>query len=96
MENKRKYEGLFIIDPEKEGSMDEVKTSIYAVIKDNEGSIDQDEVLGKKTLAYPFDKKNEGVYCVVNFSADPEKINKMTSQFKITDNILRTVITLKK
>ena len=95
MENMRKYEALFIIDPEKEGEMEEVMKGINAIIKENAGAVDNENLMGRRALAYPMDKKTEGVYCTVAFSAQPDSIAKLTRQCEINNDILRTVITKK-
>lgn len=95
MENMRKYEALFIIDPEKEGEIEEVMKGINAIIAENSGAVDNENMMGKRALAYPMDKKTEGVYCTVEFSAQPEKIAKLTRQCEINGDIIRTVITKK-
>ena len=92
MEKTESYSGLFIIDPEKESAIDDVKTSIGSVISDNSGSIAGENMMGKRRLAYPIKKKTEGIYYQVQFDAPPEAITKITRQCQINLDILRTII----
>ncbi|RKY42363.1 MAG: 30S ribosomal protein S6 [Candidatus Makaraimicrobium thalassicum] len=92
MEKSRSYSGLFIITPEKQGAIDEVTGSIGSVISENSGNIVKENMMGKKALAYPIKKKNEGVYYEVTFTAAPEAVIGMMRQFRINTNILRTLI----
>ena len=88
----RSYLGLFIIVPEKQDSMDEMKKVISSVIADNSGSVVKENMVGKKTLAYPIKKKTEGIYYEVTFDAAPETISGMMTEFRINTDILRTLI----
>lgn len=94
MEEVRKYSGLFIIVPEKEDTIDEVKSSINAIISENSGKIEKENMLGKKKLAYLINKKDSGIYYQVAFSAEPADIPKMSKQFRIDTSIMRTLIDL--
>ena len=96
MENTRSYLGMFIISPDKEESLDDVKNSISAVISDNSGTVVEDNMKGKKKLSYPVKKKTEGIYYEVVFNADPGTIAKMMRQFQINVDILRALIDKKK
>ncbi len=92
MEKMKNYSGLFIIVPEKQDTVDEVKGGINAVISDNSGNIVKENVMGKRALAYPIKKKNEGIYYEVTFTALPGSVAKMTRQFNINTDILRALI----
>ena len=92
MENIRSYSGLFIIAPEKQETLDEVKSAIGTIISDNSGSITKENLMGKRQLAYPIKKRSEGLYYEVNFTAQPETVQKMMRLFRINTDILRTLI----
>ncbi len=92
MEKTRSYLGLFIIAPEKEDGIDEVKKRINSVISDNSGSVVKENMVGKKSLVYPVKKRSEGIYYEVAFTALPEAVSKMMRQFRINTDILRTLI----
>jgi small subunit ribosomal protein S6 len=88
----RSYSGLFIVIPEKNDAFDEMKDLINSVITENSGKIEKENVMGKRTLAYPIKKKAEGIYYEVSFSAPPEGVAGMMKQFRINTDILRTLI----
>ena len=92
MENTKSYTGLFIIMPEKQDSIEDVTGSINSIITEHSGTIDKENMMGKKALAYPIKKKSEGVYYEVTFSSLPGTIEKMMKQFRINTDILRTLI----
>jgi small subunit ribosomal protein S6 len=92
MENTRSYSGLFIIVPEKQDSMDDMKKTINTVIGENSGNIVKENMMGKRVLAYPIKKKTEGIYYEVTFDAAPGSIVNMMKLFRINTDILRTLI----
>ncbi|MDP8259362.1 MAG: 30S ribosomal protein S6 [Candidatus Aadella gelida] len=92
MEKVRSYEGLFIIVPEKLDNLDEVKANIKDIISDNSGNIVKETDIGKKTLAYPIKKKEEGIYYEIHFSAKPASVAKMSRLFRINNDLLRALI----
>jgi len=95
MEKKRVYSGLFIIDPDKEESLDDVVGKIKNIINENSGDIVEDRVIGKKRLSYPISKKTEGVYYEGTFNALPSSIAKITRLCRINTDIMRSVINTK-
>lgn len=89
--SKRQYELVIIVDP----SVDErtVTPSLekyLSVITSGDGSIDNVDVWGKKRLAYEINKKSEGIYVVVNYTATPESAQELSRQLNLNESILRT------
>jgi small subunit ribosomal protein S6 len=92
----RNYEAMFIFHPEL--SDDKVEQSLHAVekiIKDNAQGDLKTENLGKKTLAYPIRKLNEGYYVNYLFEAHPAAIDKIRAELKHSEDILRFIIFVK-
>ncbi|UCD06495.1 MAG: 30S ribosomal protein S6 [candidate division WOR-3 bacterium] len=92
----RNYEAMFIFHPEL--SDDKVEQSLHAVekiIKDNAQGDLKTENLGKKTLAYPIRKLNEGYYVNYLFEAQPAAIDKIRAELKHSEDILRFIIFVK-
>ena len=90
-----KYEALFVIDPQKEKSLDEVIKDIGDVIRKQKGNIEKEETWGKQRLAHPIKKNAEGIYYKLDFSIDPQEISALTSAYKLKGDVLRTIITKK-
>lgn len=78
-------------DEEKEALIAQVNSMIE---KDN-GKIESVERIGNKKLAYEIQKKREGYYVLVNFTADASVPNKLGALLAITNNILRYVVVAK-
>ena len=89
----RQYEIMIIVDPEVDDR--QVATSLerfLAVITNDKGTIDNVDVWGKRRLAYEIQKKNEGIYAVVNFTATSEATQELDRQLKLNEQIMRTKV----
>jgi len=62
------------------------------VITNDGGSIEKVDVWGKRRLAYEIQKKNEGIYAVVNFTATSEATQELDRQLKLNEQIMRTKV----
>ena len=90
------YEMMYIIPSQ---SSDEEKEAMIALVnsmieKEN-GKIESVERVGNKKLAYEINKKREGYYVLVNFTADAAVPNKLGALLSITNNIMRYIIVAK-
>lgn len=86
------YETIFIIDAGlDEETTKAVVTKFTDLIAAN-GTVDTVDEWGKRRLAYEINDKTEGYYVLVDFTADGEFPKELDRQFRINDNILRTII----
>ena len=86
------YEIMFIIeaaleDEKKEAAIEMVKSIISA-----DGEVGKVDVWGMRRLAYPIQKKNEGYYVVIEFTAKPELPKELDRRLKIADSVIRHII----
>ncbi|MFT4211620.1 MAG: 30S ribosomal protein S6 [Microbacterium sp.] len=84
---------MVIIDP----AIDERQVApnldrFLKVITADGGSIDNVDVWGKRRLAYEIQKKNEGIYAVVNFTATSEATQELDRQLKLAEIVMRTKV----
>ena len=89
----RKYEIMIILDPEVEErtiapSLDKYLT----VIKTDGGSVDKIDIWGRRRLAYDIQKKSEGIYAVVDFTATPDTAKELDRQLGLNEVVLRTKV----
>ncbi|WP_223070025.1 30S ribosomal protein S6 [Paenibacillus caui] len=89
----RKYEVMYIIRPDVEQEAVQATVEKFQGIIQNGGEITSHEVMGKRRLAYEINKLREGVYVLVNFTATPEVVNELERILKISDEIIRYLIT---
>ena len=91
----KEYEALFIIDPNKEGSLKEIAKSIAEAITKGKGNINKEENWGKQRISHPVKKNPDGIYYKLDFSIDPSQISTLNSSYKLNPDILRVMITVK-
>lgn len=86
------YEIMFILDSafddeSKEAAIEMVKTVIA-----QDGEVGKVDVWGNKKLAYPINKKNDGYYVVVEFTAGPDLPAELDRRLRISDICIRHLI----
>lgn len=87
-----KYETLYILDTELD---EEARNAVNEKIKDvigSSGEITNIEEWGTRKLAYLINKKSEGYYVKINFTASPDVPKELTRIFRITESVLRYLI----
>ncbi|WEG08931.1 30S ribosomal protein S6 [Microbacterium horticulturae] len=87
------YELMVILNPE----IDERQVSTHLdkflkVITDAKGTIDNVDIWGRRRLAYEIQKKNEGIYAVVDFTATSEATQELDRQLKLNELVMRTKV----
>ncbi|MDO5717397.1 MAG: 30S ribosomal protein S6 [Tissierellia bacterium] len=89
----RKYEGVFIFKPSvEEATRTQIFERITDIIKDG-GNVTDIAEWGMRRLAYEIDYIKEGYYYVVSFEATPEIVAEVDRRCRITDQVLRFMIT---
>ena len=88
-----KYEVLYIIDPAlgEEGTAALVE-KFKALVEAN-GTLTSIDEWGKRRLAYPINDLMEGYYVLMTMDAKPEFPAELDRVFKITEGVLRSLIT---
>ena len=87
------YELMVILDPEiDERTVAPSLDKFLTVITKAGGSIDKVDIWGRRRLAYEIQKKSEGIYAVVNFTATPEATTELDRQLKLSEAVMRTKV----
>lgn len=90
----RPYELMVIIDPDvDERTVEPSLQKFLNVITNDGGTIEKVDIWGRRRLAYDIQKKSEGIYAVVNFTAEPATAQELDRVLGINETILRTKIT---
>lgn len=92
MSISRKYETIVIFkatlsEEETAAQVEKVK----ALIAEN-GTLDAIDEWGKRRLAYPINKQNEGYYVQLNYTAPIDFPAELDRLFKINDAVMRSLI----
>ena len=88
------YEILLLLDPDlAEDAQAEVVARVRDLIEKGGGSFTRHDVWGKRKLAYEIDKKTDGNYHLLLFSAEPETLDEISRVLKIDDHVMRHLAT---
>ena len=87
------YELMVILNPEiDERQVGANLDKFLKVITTDGGTIENIDIWGKRRLAYEIQKKNEGIYAVVNFTATAETTQELDRQLNLNEQIMRTKV----
>ena len=87
---KREYETVVIID----STADEAKTTeridkFSAIVTAADGEIREVQKWGRRKLAYEINRRRDGIYVLIRFTADPVVLKEIDHRLKLDEMILR-------
>jgi small subunit ribosomal protein S6 len=87
----RQYELMIILDPDlEERTIQPSLDKFLSVITKGDGTVENVDLWGKRRLAYDINKKSEGIYAVVNFTAESATAKELDRQLGLNESIVRT------
>jgi len=87
---KRVYEVMFIAAPETaDEDIAKLNDSITTLIETEGGSIVKLEDMGRRKLAYPINKKNDGYYVLFEIEGSGKEISELERRMRVNDTIMR-------
>ena len=87
------YELMVILDPEiDERTVAPSLDKFLNVIRTDGGTIDNVDIWGRRRLAYEINKKSEGIYAIVNFTATSTATVELDRQLKLSEAVMRTKV----
>jgi len=87
------YELMVILNPEiDERQVGANLDKFLKVITTDGGTIENIDIWGKRRLAYEIQKKTEGIYAVVNFTATAATTQELDRQLNLDERIMRTKV----
>ena len=87
------YELMVILNPEiDERQVPATLDKFLKVITADGGTIDNVDIWGKRRLAYEIQKKTEGLYAVVAFTATSAATQELDRQLKLNEQVMRTKV----
>lgn len=90
---ERLYETTFVLKPDLEEEVrDSLLDRIRNIILDNNGELVDVDIWGKRKLAYEINDYRTGFYTIIVFKGDTETINELERNYKIIDDVLRSLI----
>ncbi|MBD3363111.1 30S ribosomal protein S6 [Candidatus Dojkabacteria bacterium] len=85
-----KYELMIILKPLlPEDIKSKIINKIEGLIKENQGEIVSNDVWGKKHLAYPIKKHDEGYYVLYEMQMPTDNVKEFDSELGLINGVLR-------
>ena len=86
----RKYETIFILDPdlEEEPAQSAIE-KVKGIITQANGEILKVEDWGKRKLAYIVKKKPKGRFILIHFSGTPALLSELERNFRVMDAVIK-------
>lgn len=76
--------------------MEGISGNINEMVKKHGGEITSTDNLGPKKFAFPIANVQAGNYLVIEFNGEPEKIKELEGELKLTPEVLRYEVIIKK
>ncbi|MDQ3157406.1 MAG: 30S ribosomal protein S6 [Actinomycetota bacterium] len=90
----RHYELMIILDPDLEERTVAPSLDTYLnVVRQDGGTVENVDVWGKRRLSYEINKKSEGIYAVVDLTAEPATVKELDRQLTLNESVVRTKVT---
>ena len=88
------YEILLMLDPDQaEARQEEIVARAREQVEKSGGTWQSHDAWGRRRLAYPIEKKEDGVYHLVVFDADGPTLDEVSRILRIDDAVLRHMAT---
>ncbi len=86
----RSYEVLFIAAPNSaEDDLRKLTTQLESVVTEHGGKVTKLDNLGRRKLAYPIKKFDEGVYTLLNIEGEGGEIAEVERRLRVSDLVIR-------
>ncbi|MBF9012040.1 MULTISPECIES: 30S ribosomal protein S6 [Corynebacterium] len=89
----RHYEVMIILDPtQDERTVAPSLDKFLSTVCEENGKVENVDIWGKRRLAYPINKKDEGIYAVVTLECESASVLELDRRLNLNDNVLRTKV----
>ena len=89
----RSYEIMVIVSPDVDDrQVQGVVEKPFEAFKAAGGTVDNVDTWGRRRLAYDIQKKSEGIYVVLNVTAEPAVVKELDRQYTLNEQIMRTKV----
>jgi small subunit ribosomal protein S6 len=87
----RHYELMVILDPDlEERTIAPSLDQFLSVVRQGGGNVEKVDVWGRRRLAYEIKHKSEGIYAVLDVTAEPATVKELDRQLNLNEAVLRT------
>jgi small subunit ribosomal protein S6 len=89
----RRYELMVILDPDlEEKTIAPSLDQFLGVIRQDGGTVEKVDVWGRRRLAFEIKHKVEGIYAVLDVTAQPAAVKELDRQLNLNEAVLRTKV----
>ncbi|MDO4928195.1 MAG: 30S ribosomal protein S6 [Corynebacterium sp.] len=89
----RHYEVMIILDPSQdERAVAPSLDKFLEIVRKENGTVEKVDIWGKRRLAYPIAKKEEGIYVVLDLVCESETVQELDRVLNLNDSVLRTKV----
>jgi len=88
----RSYETIFIVNNELDEEKRNATIARFKELIESNAELEDIDEWGTRKLAYPINYQKEGYYVLVNFKAKPEFIAELERNYRITDDIIKSIV----
>ncbi len=87
----RHYEMMVILDPDlEERTVGPSLDQFLTIVRNGGGSVEKVDIWGRRRMSFEIDKKAEGIYAVVDLTAEPAVVKELDRQLNLNEAVLRT------
>ncbi|MDX6203087.1 MAG: small subunit ribosomal protein [Frankiales bacterium] len=87
----RRYELMIILDPDlEERTVAPSLDQFLNVVRQGGGSVEKVDIWGRRRLSFEIKKKAEGIYAVIDLTAEPVTVKELDRQLNLNESVLRT------
>ncbi|HUS08618.1 MAG TPA: 30S ribosomal protein S6 [Bryobacteraceae bacterium] len=88
----RIYEELFIVRPDAtEEEFNPIIEQVKGIVTAAGGTVDKEEKWGVRKLAYKIQKRAEGNYILIQFTAGPETVKEIERRLRVSDLVMKFI-----
>jgi len=86
----RTYEVMYIVNPDTaDDKIAKLNEAVENLIKKEGGNVVKIDDIGRRRLAYPIEKKNEGYYVLFEIEGTGQEIAELERRMRVNDMIIR-------
>jgi small subunit ribosomal protein S6 len=89
-----KYELMLVLNTKQDEDKIKELVEKFKALIETEGTVSEINTWGKRKLAYEINDETEGYYVLYTFEAKPELPRELERVLKITDGVLRSLVTV--
>ncbi len=89
----RHYELMVILDPDlEERTVQPSLDQFLTIVRNGGGTVEKVDVWGRRRMSFEISKKAEGIYAVVDLTAEPAVVKELDRQLNLNEAVLRTKV----